>query len=204
MIYSNTLLPVDLYNMTGAALHENGSYNGYVFTKQAIKYIKEHSINYPNRPFFLYFALHNTHEPNEAPSNYVNLYNFNQTLRNKFDGMVSVVDESVKNVSSTLKETSNYWNNTIFVWTSDNGAWSIAGGSNKPYRGSKTSNWEGGVKVPALISGGIIPQNRKGKSLNGLFHIADFYSTFCGLAGIDANDSGTNNPNANSPTDSIS
>ena len=143
-IKSSVKVPaVDLYNISKPALYENGTYNGYMFTKQAINYIQLHSKLYSSKPFFLYFALHNTHAPTEAPTEFVDLYNFNQTLRNTFNAMVSVVDDSVKNVTNALKNISNYWDNTIFLWTTDNGAWIQVAGSNKPFRGGKSYNWEG-------------------------------------------------------------
>ena len=54
--------------------------------------------------FFLYFALHNTHSPIEAPARFVALYNFSLAKRNVFNAMVSVVDEAVENVTQALKE----------------------------------------------------------------------------------------------------
>ena len=219
---------VDLYNTSKPALGENGTYNGYLFTKTAVEYIKYHSVTYPDRPFFLYFALHNTHAPCEAPTDFKSMYDFNQTLRNEFDAMVSVVDSSVKNVTNALKTigattttNSNFWNNTVFVWTTDNGAPVSVGGSNKPFRGSKSNNFEGGVHVPALVTGGYLTKqltangNENGnensvnkddglntgfKKLTGMIHITDLYATFCRLAGVDPTET---NPLSPSPIDSI-
>ena len=44
------------------------------------------------------------------------MYHFNDTKKNTFLGMVSVVDETVQNVTQALKET-GMWSNTLFVWT---------------------------------------------------------------------------------------
>eukprot|EP01084_Bolivina_argentea_P289517 497179_1 len=191
---------VDLYASDKPALGRNDTYNGYEFTEAAINFITNHVKENPINPFFIYFALHNTHGPIEAPNDIIKMYNFNQTLRNKFDAMTTVVDQSVKNVTDTLKKL-NIWNNTLFIWTNDNGSPVSVGGSNYPFRGSKGNNFEGGVHVPLLITGGILPNSMKGKKLNGLMHITDWYATFCYLAGaINPND---NNPNAPSQIDSI-
>ena len=56
------------------------------------------------------------------------------------------------------------------------------GGSNAPLRGGKDSDWEGGVRTPALLNGGWLPRERRGLRLRGLMHISDFYATFCTLA----------------------
>lgn len=50
--------------------------------------------------------------------------------------------------------------NTLLVLASDNGGCPSAGGSNYPYRGFKHTNFEGGVRTPALVyskSESIIP-----------------------------------------------
>ena len=60
--------------------------------------------------------------------------------------MVAVLDEAVGNVTSYLKE-NNLWENTLIIFSTDNGGQAYAGGSNLPYRGNKGSYWEGGIKV---------------------------------------------------------
>ena len=190
----------DLYQGEQPAIGKNGSYNGFAFTDAAIRFVTEHVDKHPANPFFLYFALHNTHAPVEAPADTVALYNFSQSLRNEFNAMTSIVDESVKNVTNALKEL-GIWENTLFIWTNDNGSPVSVAGSNYPFRGSKGNNFEGGVHVPALLSGGVLPEAMRGRVLDGVVHIADFYSTFCHLAGgIDPTDT---NPDAPSPIDSL-
>eukprot|EP01084_Bolivina_argentea_P210276 357969_1 len=190
---------VDMYNCTIPAIGHNGTYNGYTFTNEAIRMIETHKQYHSDKPMFLYFALHNTHSPFEAPEYYVNMYHFNETRRNIFDAMVTIVDESVKNVTNALKA-NDLWNNTLFVWATDNGAPVQAGGSNAPFRGSKGNNFEGGVHVPAIISGGLLPNSMRGKQLDGIVHILDLFATFLTLAGLNPNDT---NPEAPSPIDSI-
>ena len=95
--YSANFHAVDYYDSDKPAYGKNGTYNGYLFTAKAVTYIQDHVKTNADRPFFLYFALHNTHSPFEAPDKYVSMYKFNQTLRNTFDAMTSVVDESGMN-----------------------------------------------------------------------------------------------------------
>ena len=54
--------------------------------------------------------------------------------------------------------------------------------------GGKASNWEGGVRVAAFVSGGLVPAAMRGAKLDGYVHISDWFSTFCGLAGVDPTD----------------
>ena len=56
-------------------------------------------------------------------------------------------------------------------------------------RGGKYSLFEGGIRVSAFISGGFLPATLRGTVQNGMIHIADWYSTFSHLAGVDPTDS---------------
>ena len=57
--------------------------------------------------------------------------------------------------------------------------------TNWPMRGGKTSNWQGGVRANALVSGGLIPQARRGQKEQGFVAVEDWYATFCALANVD-------------------
>ena len=56
--------------------------------------------------------------------------------------MLAFVDQTVGNLSTALRR-AGMWENTLFIWTNDNGAPVTVGGSNHPLRGGKGSNWEG-------------------------------------------------------------
>jgi hypothetical protein len=73
-----------------------------------------------------------------------------------------------------------------------------ASGSNEPFRGGKASDWEGGVRVPLAVSGGLLPPSARGKKATGLAHVSDWYKTFASLAGASPEDTG-----GPSPMDSI-
>jgi len=63
-----------------------------------------------------------------------------------------------------------------------------AGANNFPLRGGKKSNWEGGVRVNAFVSGGLVPAARQGAIEHGLAGSEDWFKTFCSLAGVDPTD----------------
>jgi arylsulfatase I/J len=98
-----------------------------------------------------------------------------------FNAMVSVVDETTKNVTDALKA-AGMWDNSLFVWTSDNGAPVQVAGSNDPLKGGKATNWEGGTRVLGFVTGGLVPEAMRGKQLLGMVHICDWYSTLVSLA----------------------
>jgi arylsulfatase A-like enzyme len=76
-------------------------------------------------------------------------------------------------------------NTTVFIWTSDNGA-AIeldTGAKNAyPLKGGYTTDWEGGVRAPALVNGGYLPNQQRGKMLDGLVHISDWCACHLNLS----------------------
>jgi arylsulfatase B len=58
------------------------------------------------------------------------------------------------------------------------------GANNYPLRGGKASNFDGGIRVPALVSGGWVPHQMRGAKLDGLVALWDLYATFAAVAGV--------------------
>jgi arylsulfatase A-like enzyme len=136
--------------------------------------------------------------PCQSPSEFSTLYNFTDPRENTFYGMVSTVESTVKNVTDAWRS-SGLWQQSVFVWATDNGSPINGGGagSNHPLRGSKGSDFEGGTRVPAFFSGGVIEaMGTAGKTLDGIVAIADFFTTFAALAGVN----GRAEPNPESPS----
>jgi arylsulfatase A len=113
------------------------------YTEEAVGFIRASK----DKPFFLYFphtAVHTPIWPGEK---------FRGKSQNgRFGDWVEEVDWSVGRVLETLRE-SKLDENTLVVFTSDNGPWLIKGadgGSALPLRGGKGSTWEGGVRVPTI------------------------------------------------------
>merc|ERR1711920_102256 len=121
----------------------------------------------------------------------------------KYSAMVEHMDESMGKFVAKLKD-KRMWDNTLMVVSSDNGG-PIYGtdfgkfpflkvgkvhgaATNRPLRGGKMSDWEGGIRVNAFASGGFIPASERGIQVDKSIHIADWYATFCHLAGVDATD----------------
>ena len=63
-----------------------------------------------------------------------------------------------------------------------------AGGNNWPLKGGKYNNWEGGIRVNSLVSGGFLPHAVRGTRFGGLVAAWDWYGTFCAFAGVDSTD----------------
>ena len=80
----------------------------------------------------------------------------------------------------------------LVVFHADNGGEilgaGVCGGNNWPLRGGKFTNWEGGIRVNALVSGGALPAVRRGQKEEALITVWDWYSTYAAIAGVDPTD----------------
>lgn len=152
------------------------------FTEEAVEVIEKHSKNITN-PLFLVVSYTAAHDPLLAEKRDIELCDRKvKTFRRKmFCAMVAGMDRGIFKIVETLKER-KLWDDTIFIWTSDNGGFPYSGGFNHPYRGYKSSAWEGGVRVPALI---VAPErfigSGRSRTFNKLFHIADWVPTILGF-----------------------
>ena len=64
--------------------------------------------------------------------------------------MATAMDSAIGRVVAALKE-SGLYNDTLIVFTGDNGGQIFSGGNNWPLRGNKGTIWEGGTRVPGFV-----------------------------------------------------
>ena len=164
-------------------------YEDELFLGRVIETIANHDVS---RPLFFFWAAHTIHAPLQVPKPFVDKYLFIDDLRRRrYLAMVHWLDSAVGNVTALLKQKAMY-DNTLIVFSSDNGGpvyFGGAGGANNhPLRGGKASNWQGGIRVNSWIGGGAVPAAMRGKKLEGLTAVWDIYATFAGLAGVDPTD----------------
>lgn len=123
----------------------------YKLTEKAVSFIR----NQKNEPFFLYLAHGMTHKPLDASPMFKG-----KSKNGLYGDAVEELDWSMGELFKVLKE-KGIDDNTLVIFTSDNGAAKGAGGSNAPLRGWKGSTYEGGFRVPCLIRyPGVVPANR--------------------------------------------
>ncbi|XP_037798080.1 arylsulfatase B-like [Penaeus monodon] len=157
----------------------NGTYGTHLFADRAVRIIEEHQGS--DQPFFLYLALQNVHSPFEVPDEY--LVHYPEVLdenRRLLLGMVTALDEAVGRVVQALKDTGLY-DNSVIVFSSDNGGVGMNGESNRPLRGGKGSVWEGGTRAAGFVHSPLLQGTPRVHS--GIMHITDWYNTFLALAG---------------------
>ncbi len=111
------------------------------YTAKAIEFIEQHR----DQPFFLYLSPAMPHAPLFPSRDFEG-----HSLRGRYGDVIEEIDFNVGRILDRLKEL-GLDDNTLVVYTSDNGPWIEYGfdaGSAGPLRGSKGTNYEGGVRVP--------------------------------------------------------
>ena len=183
--------PVDLWDTDNPATGVNGTgpdnYEEGLFKEHLLQIVRSHD---PATPLFLYYAPHIVHTPLQVPEQYLQKFSFiDDQDRQYYHAMVNYLDDVVGELVAALKSR-GMWDNLLFVTSSDNGGPVYPGGgaNNYPLKGGKLSDWQGGIRVNAFVSGGFLPEKMRGQKTEGYIHLADWYGTFCHLAGVDPTD----------------
>lgn len=145
------------------------------YTDFAIDFIHE---NPGDQPFFIYMAHAMPHVPIFASDK------FKGTSKGSVYGdVVEEIDDNVGRLVKTLQE-KNIFDNTIIIFTSDNGPWLSFGnhaGTSGELRGGKFDVFEGGYRVPCVISWpNVITAQTK---IDQLVSTIDVLPTICAATG---------------------
>jgi arylsulfatase A-like enzyme len=157
-----------------------------LFTEWAVDYISEQAKD--EQPFFLYLAYNAPHFPVQPPKEWSDrVRQRNPGLPEKRSNLIAFIehlDNGIGKVIASLKESGQY-ENTIIIFTSDNGGHLPDLANNGPLRDGKQSMYEGGLRVPTLVS--WPGQIAAGSSTNQLNLSMDIYPTLLQLAGVEIN-----------------
>lgn len=151
-------------------LYEQG-YSTDLIANEVVRLMAGHRQDRGDKPFFYYVPFNAIHGPLEEIPRYADQYE-------KRYAALKCLDEAVGRIVGAIDQY-GYTENTLLVFANDNGA--IRDSMNAPYRGTKNTNYEGGVRVPCVLRwpGKITA----GSSNDEMMHITDFYNTFVKLGG---------------------
>jgi arylsulfatase A-like enzyme len=163
-------------------------YTDDLVTKYAIEFIRDSK----DKPFFCYIPFHIAHAPLQAKDNdlagidvekaaKLPSANPKATAEDKriHAAMLQSMDKNVAAIVAELEKL-HLLDNTILVFTSDNGA--MAEGSSLPLRGHKHTIYDGGVRLPTVIhwpKGGLVG----GIKWDGLCGGLDMFPTLMAMTG---------------------
>ncbi len=168
----------------GEEIFREGKYFPDLMCKKAIDFFEEHS----HEPFFLYFAINLPHYPLQPTDKWREYYKDLPMPRRDYAGFISTIDERIGKLLKAL-DNLRLLENTIIIFQSDQGhsceSRAFNGGGNAgPYRGAKASLFEGGIRIPAIISW---PEKLPTSMVNDVASINyDWFPTIAELCGIES------------------
>ncbi|KAK6188808.1 hypothetical protein SNE40_004909 [Patella caerulea] len=169
---------LDLHDGERVAREYDGQYSTHVYTNRTTSIIEAHD---PDQPLFIYLPYQSVHYPIQVPDKYADMYpHIGNEGRKKFSGMVTAMDEGIGNITRALQD-KGMLDDTIILFTTDNGAELLKYGNNFPLRGGKHTLWEGGTRGVAFMAGAGLQHT--GIKYNGLIHSIDWMPTLIGAAG---------------------
>lgn len=140
------------------------------YVEKSVEFIRANQ----DRPFFLYLAHMHVHLPLYAAPMFV------QRSRNgDYGACVMAIDWAMGAIVTELKKR-GLFENTLILFTSDNGSRNDRGDSNGPLRGNKATTWEGGMRVPLIAHWpGIVKPSVNSEIVTSL----DLYPTLANIGG---------------------
>ena len=158
-------------------LREEG-YSTELIAREAVRILSERDAS---KPLFLYVPFNAVHAPHQVPDKYRQPYTHMTEPRQTYAGMVAAMDAAIGEILGEL-DRQDLRKSTLIVFHSDNGGPNPGVVTdNGPLRAGKGTLYEGGIRVPALVS--WPGQVATGAVVNQPVHVVDWYPTLLTLAG---------------------
>jgi len=194
-LLNNHLTDDALYELSGRDFRDGitpwvtKEYSTYFYGNRTINRMRKKVEEQDPDPFFILLSSQAPHTPYDAPQDVLDHYSaiIDDENRYKYAAVLSVLDHSLGDIMDYMQsEESGYiWDDTMVIVSADNGGSVTEGASNFPLRGGKKTLWEGGIRATAFITGGWLPEGRRGQEMNALMHVTDWLPTLCSIAGVD-------------------
>ena len=161
------------------------TFSSKAIADDTLAFLNRHRQQHPDRPFYInawFKDVHTPHKPTaEMLAPFAGLAN--DKARDHY-AMVRYMDLQIGRILDALDK-QGMRDNTLVMFSSDNGAGKGRGGSNGPLRGWKHTLYEGGIREPFIVRwpDGGVPAGRVDE--NSVLNICDFTPTFAQLAGAE-------------------
>lgn len=157
-----------------------------LFSDWACDYLKERAAE-RTKPFFLYLAYNAPHDPLQPPQEWLEKVQQREPgmkpVRQKLVALIEHMDAGIGKVLDTL-DALKLAEDTLVIFTSDNGGLLGSGANNGPWRSGKTHMYEGGLRVPGIARW---PGRIKAASTTARTAVSmDIFATGCEAAGVNA------------------
>ncbi|GGA86096.1 arylsulfatase [Neiella marina] len=147
-IAANPMVSDKLLERGMGHMEEHDGYLTDVLGDETVKFIE----NNQDSPFFIYLAFNAVHTPMEALESDKAKFPHLTGKRQEVAAMTLAMDRAIGRVTDKLEEL-NLADNTIIVFTNDNGGPTDKNASNNwPLAGTKSNHLEGGIRIPYIMS----------------------------------------------------
>lgn len=170
----------------------NGNYSTLLYADRGVELVRNH--DFDQGPMFMYAAFQSVHCPIQAPDKYIEPYKNLAPERQTFAGMLAALDEAIGKIADEFKAR-GVWDNTLVVFTTDNGGpvgafngkpkgiGCATGSQNWPLRGGKGAYFQGGVRGTAFVYGSMLHEAVRGTTTFELMSLTDLLPTFVEAGG---------------------
>ena len=158
---------------------DNTTHTTDLLNMEAGRVIQSHLSSPASSPFFLFLSHLAPHDPLLPTVRHEEVCrHITNPARRRSCGLVAGVDEGLANITDILRQ-AGVLEDTVILYSHDNGGVPYAGARNYPFRGGKATAYEGGVRSPGFIHA---PKLLKPDTdFSGLFHVSDYFPTLVSI-----------------------